>query len=194
MLGGVVINDRNHKRFYEPNEAVGGVPIATAKARTKSWSSGAYAIELPEKNARLTVELEGVKYAIFLPDGTENVKFDVIVSDLPAFKRAGKLLAAAKRVPEEKKDVRFATLLDLYMATQGVLVEAGAGRDHHAGGAGPQGFGKGHGGRPQSGRRRRPGPVRQGRASDRAEIAHTKAQPWFTDATSCARSTPPTCT
>ena len=31
------------------NEAVGGVPISTGKARTKSWKSGAYAIELPEK-------------------------------------------------------------------------------------------------------------------------------------------------
>ena len=169
--------------------------ISTGKAKTKSWKSGAYAIELPEKDAKLTVQLEGEKYAIFLPDGKDNVKFDVIVSDLPVFKKAGKLLTAAKRAPETNKNVRFVALVDLYMATQGVLVEAAAldeitvlveqvhkdlDKDMAA--------------------------VREAVGSDTPEkslkdvqaiarkYAHTKAESWFSDATACARSTPRTCT
>ena len=126
MLGGVVINDRNRKRFYEIGEGVGGVVISTGTAQTKSWKSGAYAVELPESKAQLIVELGGEKYACSLPDGKDNVKFDVVVSDLPAFKRGGKLLAAAKKIPEEKKSVRFVALVDLYFATRDTLVEEGA--------------------------------------------------------------------
>ncbi len=188
MLGGVVFNDWKKTRFYEPGEGVGGVRISTGKAKTKSWKSGAYAIELPEKDAKLTVQLEGEKYAIFLPDGKDNVKFDVIVSDLPVFKKAGKLLTAAKRAPETNKNVRFVALVDLYMATQGVLVEAAAldeitalveqvhkdlDKDMAA--------------------------VREAVGSDTPEkslkdvqaiarkYAHTKAQSWFSDATACAK-------
>ena len=122
------------------------------------------------------------------PTARSNVKFDVIVSDLPAFKRAGKLLAAAKRVPEEKKDrpVRGAGgpvhgdpghvgrggRLD-EITTLVAPVRKDLEKDMDA-------VRKAVGGDD-------PGPVRQGRASDRAEIRHTKAQPWFTDATSCAK-------
>jgi hypothetical protein len=164
------------------------VRISTGKAKTKSWKSGAYAVALPEKDAKLTVELEGEKYAIFLPDGKDNVKFDVIVSDLPVFKKASKLLAAAKRAPETNKSVRFVALVDLYMATQGVLVEEGAldeitalvkqvhkdlDKDMAA--------------------------VREAVGGDTPEkslkdvqaiarkYAHTKAQSWFSDATACAK-------
>ena len=49
------------------------------------------------------MELEGEKYTSFLPDGNDNVKFDVIVSDLPAFKRVRKLLEAAKAVPDDNE-------------------------------------------------------------------------------------------
>ena len=35
------------------------------------------------------------------------MKFDVLVSDLAVFKQGGKLLAAFKKIPEEKKGPRF---------------------------------------------------------------------------------------
>jgi hypothetical protein len=126
MLGGVVFNDRKRSRFYDIGEGVGDVVISTGTAKTKSWKSGAYAVELPESEAKITVELEGEKYTCPLPDGNDNVKFDVIVSDLPVFKRGRKLLEAAKRVPEDNKNVRLAALVDLHLATQDVLIEEGA--------------------------------------------------------------------
>ena len=126
MLGGVVFNDRGRNRFYDLGEGVGGVAISTGVAQIKSWKSGAYAVELPQTGAKLTVELEGGKYVCSLPDGKDNVKFDVVVSDLPLFKRGGKLLAAAKKIPEANKSGRFAALVDLCLATREGLVEEGA--------------------------------------------------------------------
>ena len=72
------------------------------------------------------MELEGVKYVCSLPDGKDNVKFDVVVFDLPLFKRGGKLLAAVKKIPETNKAGRFAALVDLCLATHDGLVEEGA--------------------------------------------------------------------
>ena len=126
MLGGVVFNDLHRNRFYDMGEGVGGVAISTGAAQTKSWKSGAYTVELPRSKARLTVELEGAKYVCSLPDGDENVKFNVVVSDLPLFKQGGKLLAAVKKIPETNKSGRFAALVDLCMATRDGLVEEGA--------------------------------------------------------------------
>jgi len=126
MLGGVVFNDRKHSRFYEMGEGVGDVPISTGTAQTKSWKSGAYAVGLPRTGAQLCVELEGAKYVCPLPDGEENVKFDVVVSDLPLFKQAGKLLAALKKIPKVNKAGRFAALVDLHLATKDTMVEEGA--------------------------------------------------------------------
>ena len=47
-LGGVVFNDRNRSHFYDLGEGAGGVAISTGVAQTKSWKSGAYAVELPQ--------------------------------------------------------------------------------------------------------------------------------------------------
>jgi uncharacterized protein YkwD len=125
MLGGVVFNDRNRNRAYDIGEGVGDVPISIGTAKTKSWNSGAYSVELPKTSARLCVELEGAKYACSLPDGEDNVKFDINVSDLPVFKLGGKLLAVVKKLPD-KKGARFAALVNLYLATREALVEEGA--------------------------------------------------------------------
>jgi hypothetical protein len=123
MLGGVVYNDANHNRAYDIGEGVGGVAISAGTAQTKSWASGAYAVELPQTKAKLTVGLKGDNYVCSLPDGHQNVKFDVLVSDLALFKRGTKLLAAAKKIPESKKGPRFAALVDLYLSTRDTLVE-----------------------------------------------------------------------
>ena len=123
MLGGVVFNDRNRNRSYDLGEGAGGVAISTGAAKTKSWKSGAYAVELPRSNAKLSVELEGVNYVCPLPDGEDNVKFDVNLSDLPTFKRGSKLLAAVKKLPAESKGVRFAALVNLHLATRETLIE-----------------------------------------------------------------------
>jgi hypothetical protein len=188
MLGGVVFNDLRRSRFYDIGEGVGGVAISVGAAETRSWASGAYAIELPESQAKLTVELQGEKYVGSLPDGKNNVKFDVIVSDLPAFKRGGKLLATFKKIPEAKKSARFAALVDLYLATRDVLVEEDALEEITS----------------------LVGPARESLDKDMATVrkavgdddpeespqevqavarkyTHTKAEPWFNDALTCAK-------
>jgi hypothetical protein len=190
MLGGVLTNDRNHSGFYEPGKGVGGVPISTGKAHSKSWASGAYAVELPESKAKLTVELEGEKYACVLPDGKDNLKIDVNVADLPLFKQASKLLAAVKKIPEDEANerARFVPLVNLYLATQGMLVEEGALEEITTLVAQVRG-----------GLDKDMATVRKAAGGDSAEMsvkdiqaiglkyAQTKALPWFNDATACAR-------
>jgi hypothetical protein len=126
MLGGVVFNDRNHNRSYDIGEGMGDVPVSTGAVQSKSWQSGAYAVELPQKEAKLIVELQGAKYVRRLPDGEENVKFDVNLADLPLFKQGGKLLAAVKKIPKTPKAGRFVALVDLHLATQDGLIEESA--------------------------------------------------------------------
>ena len=188
MLGGVVYNDQNRNRAYDIGEGVGGVAISVGTAKTKSWNSGAYAIELPESKAKLTVNLKGDNYACSLPDGKSNVKFDVLVSDLAVFKRGGKLLAAAKKISEAKKGPRFAALVDLYLSTRDALVEEDTLEEISS----------------------LVEPARQVLDKDMAAVrqavgdeasedsakevqavarkySHTKAEPWFNDAMTCAK-------
>jgi hypothetical protein len=132
MLGGVVYSDSNRNRAYDIGEGVGGVAISVGTAKTKSWKSGAYAIELPEGKAKLAVSLKGENYVCWLADGKENVKFDVVVSDLATFKRGSKLLAAAGKIPETKKGPRFAALVDLYLATRDTLSLCGPAHNRRA--------------------------------------------------------------
>jgi len=187
MLGGVVFNDLNRSRFYDLGKGVGNVAISTGIAQTKSWRSGAYAIALPESKAKLTVELKGEKYVCSLPDGKENVKFDVIVSDLSIFNPADKLLAAVKKIPEANKNVRFAALVDLYLATRDVLVEERA-----------LGEITSLVGQVREDLEKDMATARRAVSDDAPEqstkevqavarkYSRTKAQPWFTDAMTCA--------
>ena len=143
---------------------------------------------LPESKAKLTVELEGEKYVCSLPDGKDNVKFDVIVSDLPIFKRGGKLLAAAKKIPETSKSARFAALVDLYLATRDALVEERAWRRSCRWWS-----------QVREDLDKDMAAVRQAVSGDTPEqslkevqaiarkYSRTKTQPWFTDAMTCAK-------
>ena len=49
LAGGVIIRDVNRNGFYDLGEGVGGVTISVGDEKLKSWSSGAYAIEIPTK-------------------------------------------------------------------------------------------------------------------------------------------------
>ena len=77
MAGGVIIKDGNRNGFYDLGEGVGGVTIAVGGVKLKSWSSGAYAIEIPTEKTKVTVDVNEQAFSTYLPEGTENVKFDV---------------------------------------------------------------------------------------------------------------------
>ena len=124
-LGGVIINDANRNRFYDIGEGVGDVPLASNQGKTKSWLSGAYALPIGNSDALLTVELDGTTYAGYLPDGAENVKFDIRTSDLASYKKSAQLLRMAQNISDTKanRQRRLTALVGLLFATQHSLVE-----------------------------------------------------------------------
>lgn len=125
FAGGVVINDRNKNHFYDMGEGVPGVALSAGGESLKSWFSGAYTLPIPSTNAKLTVELEGKKYSVLLPDGKENVKFDVLVNEKQNFHAAAGLLASIKKLPpgDAGDSRRLAAEIDLYFVSQSTLVE-----------------------------------------------------------------------
>ena len=189
MLGGVVFNDRKRSRFYDPGEGVGGVVISTGTAKTKSWKSGAYVVELPESKAKLTVELEGEKYTSFLPDGKNNVKFDVIVSDLPVFKRVRKLLEAAEGSPRRQRDRPVQGAAGPELGHPGHVD-----RGRHSGGESHRWWQRSAMNLDKDKdtvRQAVSGDASQQAAKDVQAVArkysHTKAKAWFDDAASCVK-------
>jgi hypothetical protein len=126
FVGGVVINDRNRNRFYDIGEGISGVALASGDQNLKSWYSGAYTLPIDCANPKITVELEGKTYAALLPDGDENLKFDIYVSDRATFNRAGSLLGALKKIPsgDANDPRRLIAQIDLLQASRGALVDA----------------------------------------------------------------------
>jgi hypothetical protein len=120
-VGGVVLNDRNRNRFYDIGEGVGGVALTAGDAKTTSWASGAYALPLPDDAVKLIATISGKNYSVYLPEGQDNIKFDIFVSDRTTFDKNGELLSAAKKIPESEEERRRNALVDLYMSSQGSL-------------------------------------------------------------------------
>jgi hypothetical protein len=125
FVGGVVINDRNRNRFYDLGEGVEGIAISTGEQKTKSWYSGAFTLVVERDAAKLITELDGKRYAALLPEGDDNVKFDIYVSDIAAFNRATVLLESLQKIPagEANNARRLGPEVDLYLGTQGTLID-----------------------------------------------------------------------
>lgn len=124
-VGGVVINDANRNGFYDMGEGIGNVALSTGESQMTSWASGAYALPIPTREATLTVELNGKAFAAVLPDGEDNVKFDVYTSDIARYERAAQLLQRIRTLPDTpaNRERMLIALLDLHFATQNSLVE-----------------------------------------------------------------------
>ena len=125
MAGGVVYKDLNDNRFYDLKEGVGGVQMTVGDASVESWESGAYSIPISTEEQKIKVTVEETTYVGLLPAGEENVKFDVIHSEVARYARSAKLLANVKKIPDDEQnaDRRFAALTDLCLITEDGLIE-----------------------------------------------------------------------
>jgi hypothetical protein len=95
FIGGVVYADNNNNNFYDTGEGIEGVSITTGNVSIASWSSGAYAIELPNTEAvTITFTWDKQTQAKTFPAGTENLKCDWII-DAKIFKEQAKANAPA---------------------------------------------------------------------------------------------------
>ena len=126
MVGGVIYNDANRNRFYDLEEGVGGIGLTVEDSSVKSWASGAYAIPIAEGQHKIEVQVGETTFVSLLPEGNENVKVDVILSDLAQYAQAGKLVEAIKKIPDDEKnsEKRLTVLTNLYLASRNSMVEA----------------------------------------------------------------------
>ncbi len=124
-VGGVVLNDRNRNRFYDIGEGISGIPLATSEGKLNSWQSGAYALPIPTESAKLTVKLDGKAYAVILPAGQENVKFDVYLSSRGIDLRASALFRRLKRIPDTPANEarRLPILIDLAILSRTSFID-----------------------------------------------------------------------
>ncbi len=94
--GGVAYVDRDGDAFYGLGEGRGGVEVRVGPTRATSWTSGAYAIEIPTAAGVLTLSAAGVTITRAIPAGPANVKIDWIIPQAQDLAAADKLLAAVE--------------------------------------------------------------------------------------------------
>jgi hypothetical protein len=114
--------DRNANDFYDAGEGVAGVAIrAVSGTSTKTWASGAYALELKmDAEVELEAAFEGATWR-HAATGSGNVKFDVVLLPPDLVQRVDQLLARIEpaAVKEKSQPSLRAALLELHVLTRG---------------------------------------------------------------------------
>lgn len=100
FVGGVIYRDRNGNDQYDPGEGVGDAAVAAAdpSAKTTTWPSGAFALELSNQDAaEVSVTVDNLTRTVHVAAGRENVGLDWRVPTAAASRRIDPLIAAAKQ-------------------------------------------------------------------------------------------------
>lgn len=92
--GGVVFVDKDRDAWYGLGEGRGGVSVEAGGQRVATWSSGAYAIEIPAGAGTLTLRAGEVSVTRPIPAAPGSVKIDWIIPQEQDLAAADKLLAA----------------------------------------------------------------------------------------------------
>lgn len=81
LVGGVIYDDKDGDKFYSVGEGQGGVTITSSDGSTsRSWKSGAWALELKSQDAvTLTFKKGGKTKTVKVAAGRQNVKVDWIL-------------------------------------------------------------------------------------------------------------------
>jgi hypothetical protein len=126
LAGGVVYIDLNGNGFYDIGEGLGHVTIISSDGGSvTTWKSGAFAMDLKgQKEVTLTAFIDGEKSSKTFPAGAENVKFDWIVPQEVALRKADKYLGAVEAVKDPASAKYTQSLVNLYMNTQGLYLDA----------------------------------------------------------------------
>ena len=122
LAGGVVYVDLDRDGFYTPGEGRGGATItASDGAKTMTWASGAYTIELTSTKAvELVAEFNGQRFDARHSAGSDNLKFDWIIPQQADLAAADKLLA---EVDKAKDAARFKVLVALHLGTSRLCLD-----------------------------------------------------------------------
>jgi hypothetical protein len=130
FAGGVVYDDRNRNRFYDPGEGVGGITIAHGDQKIQTWKSGAYTLPLSggagsKGEVKLSVELAGKTYSKRHAAGDGNIKFDVIIPSGAELTAIDSLLKSVESIPDTEATAkrRFVALVRLFLESQAMLVD-----------------------------------------------------------------------
>ena len=124
-VGGVVYDDRDRDGFYDVGEGIGGLEISSGDTTTTSWKSGGYALAIGDREAKVSISIEGKKYSKTFPAGGANIKFDVTPPSPAELAAAGKLLKQVAAIPDNEANAarRFAGLVRLSIECQSLMVD-----------------------------------------------------------------------
>jgi hypothetical protein len=130
FAGGVVYDDKNRNRFYDPGEGVGGVTIAHGDQTIQTWKSGAYTLPISggagsKDEVTLRVELGGKSYSKRHSATDGNIKFDVILPSAAELTAIDSLLKSVASIPDTETSAkrRFIALVRLFLESQSMLVD-----------------------------------------------------------------------
>lgn len=125
FAGGVIYVDKNHNGQYDLDEGRAGVVIAGSDgSSTKSWSSGAFTLELKSAGAvTVTASASGKTFALDFPAGKDNVKFDWIVPQDADIAAADALLAKVDGAGDPSSKPYFNAVVDLYMGASNLCLD-----------------------------------------------------------------------
>lgn len=125
LAGGVVFVDHNGNLLYDAHEGVGGVEIVASNgARTTTWKSGAFALELPDtKPVTLSAQHAGQRYQVVYRAGSENIGFRWVIPPAEALAKLDTLTKAARAAADKPQDEQRRALVALALAARGMVLD-----------------------------------------------------------------------
>ncbi len=124
FAGGVTYIDLNRNDFYDIGEGIGDVTIRAGNASCRTWSCGAYTLELRGCGAvTIDAEFAGKRITEQVPAGSDNVKFDWAIPEEIPLKTADKLLSDVEKAGEPGTTRHFRALVALDLGTRGLYLD-----------------------------------------------------------------------
>lgn len=125
FVGGVIYVDKNHNGQYDLDEGRAGVAITGSDgSSTRSWSSGAFTLELKSAGAvTVSASASGKTFAMDFAAGKDNVKFDWIVPQDADIAAADALLAKVDGAGDPSSKPYFNAVVDLYMGASNLCLD-----------------------------------------------------------------------
>ena len=113
FAGGVAYKDKNNNGFYDVGEGLEGVKITAGGQSVKTWSSGAYTLQLKKNGPVIvTAEYQGKRFTKQFTQAAQNIKFDYVVSAKTDFVRIDKIIAGLeKQEPGTLDHLRYSLAL-----------------------------------------------------------------------------------
>lgn len=123
--GGTIFLDRDRNAEYTIGEGRGGVGVSVGDAKTVTWTSGAFTIELPTTACILQLRSADQERRIGIPAGTTNVSIDWSIPQPDQVAATDKLIAAAAAAVDAESQSGRKARVALMISSMGIDFDDG---------------------------------------------------------------------